>query len=1334
MLLKKKKNNKIKGTIIIKEFLKNIFNIFIIIFLKRSRIIEKNQHKNINKFNNFVLLPLWIFILVISIKNILSGKLNNNIRNLNSISKIHLKIVNQNFNEREKILVAYYYLPDYIYLNGNITNNDNGYIYIDNNKTNNVTLIWNDPLETCEYLFDYLDYIIEIDLSEFDTSKVTSMNYMFYECINLKHVNLNNINTSLVVNMDSMFYGSISLTSIDLSNFDTSKVTSMKYMFSDCSEITSLNLNSFNTSQVSEMRYMFYGCKSLKNINLSNFDTSNVINMRALFGLCYSLTSINLSIFNVSKVEQMDYMFYKCNSLISLNLSNFKTSSLESMEYMFYDCYSLINIDLSNFDTSQVLNMESFFEDCTSLISVDLSNFLFLDCIMDYFFYNCISLTRIELPKIHYSMPISFYYVFYGCLSLTSLDISLFEIYFDDDSMECLFYECHSLTSLDLSNIHTFNVNTMEFTFYGCNSLIELGLSNFDTSKVTSISGMFYDCTSLKFLDLSNFNTNSLKNMQYLFYNCISLTSINVENFNTSLVEEMSAMFYGCSSLKSLNLTNFDTSNVVGMKSMFFGCIELISLDLSNFNTQNVIDMSFMLAGCKNLRYINFYNFNDIQLDNNKAMFFGTSGNLIIYINNQSYTENIISELTSLQCITYNLSINSEINKPKIIYNKRICIDNCLDNNIYKYEYENFCYKDCPRGTHFLNNSINLCEKNQFECKEEYPFLNVIDKSCSENCNSEDFFNEKCKLIYNEIKNKRTLISNIIDEIENGSMNELLLRVINKDKNEDLVIINNKDLYQITTSFNQNNKDYKNISSIKLGELENIIKEQYSIPKDESLIIFKIEQYIDGLLIPIIEYEIFNPETKEKIDLNLFNNTSINIEIYIPVLINESELYKYDLNSSYYNNICNIINRGDNYDLTLYERKNEYNNNNLSLCQFNCIYIKYDYNKKMVICQCKIQGIISLLSKINNINLINYAINKKYLTNLNIMKCYKIVFSKEGLIKNFGNYLITSIIFIYIILAIAFYLKGYNFLCIQINEILDKKNLEKENESNFKNKSKIEKQLKEDMSSNSKITNNKSFNFKNSFEINLDLNISQNNSSNIKKLDRLKKKNIKYMDYELNNISYNQALKVDDRTFLQYYLSLLKEKHIIFFTFIPKKDYNSFIIKLCLFIFIIPLNIVVNALFFNDTMMHKIYEDKGNYNFIYIIPRIIYSVLIISNVNIILQTIFLSQKNIIEIKLEKNRYNIKAKVMTVIKCLIIKYICFFIINFLFFLLFWYYMSSFCIIYKNTQLYLIKNSLISFLIYLICPFIIYLLPSFIRINSLKKPGKYYYITSQIISSL
>ena len=57
-------------------------------------------------------------------------------------------------------------------------------IFILNNKTNNVTLVWNDSFETCDYLFYSLNSIIEIDLSEFNTSKVKSMYFMFYNCTN----------------------------------------------------------------------------------------------------------------------------------------------------------------------------------------------------------------------------------------------------------------------------------------------------------------------------------------------------------------------------------------------------------------------------------------------------------------------------------------------------------------------------------------------------------------------------------------------------------------------------------------------------------------------------------------------------------------------------------------------------------------------------------------------------------------------------------------------------------------------------------------------------------------------------------------------------------------------------------------------------------------------------------------------------------------------------------------------------------------------------------------------------------------------------------------------
>ena len=50
---------------------------------------------------------------------------------------------------------------------------------------------------------------------------------------------------------------------------------------------------------------------------------------------------------------------------------------------------------------------------------------------------------------------------------------------------------------------------------------------------------------------------------------------------------------------------------------------------------------------------------------------------------------------------------------------------------------------------------------------------------------------------------------------------------------------------------------------------------------------------------------------------------------------------------------------------------------------------------------------------------------------------------------------------------------------------------------------------------------------------------------------------MKFNDGELNNLSYNLALKYDKRTYAQYYMSLLRTKHIIFFSFFNNNDYNS---------------------------------------------------------------------------------------------------------------------------------------------------------------------------------
>ena len=249
----------------------------------------------------------------------------------------------------------------------------------------------------CEKLFYDLTSLISIKFNNnFNTSKVTSMNYMFYNCSTLTSLDLGNFNTSKVTNMNYMFCNCSTLTSLDLDNFNTSNVTIMVRMFSNCSLLISLDLSSFNTINVNYMNYMFSGCNSLTNLDLSNFNTSNVTNMLQMFSDCTSLVSLDLSKLNTSNVSSMNAMFWKCSSLTSLDLSNFNTSKVTGMSSMFEKCTSLVNLNLSNFNTSNVTSMGNMFDSCSSLTELDLSNFNTSNVTkMVNMFYDCSKLTTI---------------------------------------------------------------------------------------------------------------------------------------------------------------------------------------------------------------------------------------------------------------------------------------------------------------------------------------------------------------------------------------------------------------------------------------------------------------------------------------------------------------------------------------------------------------------------------------------------------------------------------------------------------------------------------------------------------------------------------------------------------------------------------------------------------------------------------------------------------------------------------------------------------------------------------------------------------------------------
>ena len=185
-----------------------------------------------------------------------------------------------------------------------------------------------------EYNEQKIKNIVELDLSNFDTSQVTDMQFMFS--------------------------GMSSLTTLDLSNFDTSQVTDMKYMFRDMSSLTTLNLSNFDTSRVTNMEVMFYGMSSLTSLDLSNFDTSQVKYMDYMFSYMFSLTSLDLSNFDTSQVAYMNSMF-SGTSLTSLNLSNFDTSKVMNMNNMFLNMRNLTSLNLTNFNTSKVTDMEDMF-------------------------------------------------------------------------------------------------------------------------------------------------------------------------------------------------------------------------------------------------------------------------------------------------------------------------------------------------------------------------------------------------------------------------------------------------------------------------------------------------------------------------------------------------------------------------------------------------------------------------------------------------------------------------------------------------------------------------------------------------------------------------------------------------------------------------------------------------------------------------------------------------------------------------------------------------------------------------------------------------------------
>ena len=269
-------------------------------------------------------------------------------------------------------------------------------------------------------------------------------------------------------------------------------------------------------------------------------------------------------------------------------------------------------------------------------------------------------------------------------------------------------------------------------------------------------------------------------------------------------------------------------------------------------------------------------------------------------------------------------------------------------------------------------------------------------------------------------------INGLIDKENIDEINKTYSILSDSIKNVDIssfkkdVTLNGENItYQITTSEIQKKTSHNsNVSVIDLGECEKIIKRNISHEDDPTpLLIIKIDVKKSKTKTTAVEYEVYNPYTREKIDLSICINESI--AIYAPVNLNDEETSLYDelssqgydlfdVNNSFYTDSCATFTSSNGTDVSLLDRKDYYYNEDIVLCEDNCEYIKVDTKTEKVFCRCKIKNEVNVENnqEFSPQKLIESFYKVDTILNFEVLFCFDLVFSEKGIKQNICFYIL----------------------------------------------------------------------------------------------------------------------------------------------------------------------------------------------------------------------------------------------------------------------------------------------------------------------------------------
>ena len=639
-------------------------------------------------------------------------------------------------------------------------------------------------------------------------------------------------------------------------------------------------------------------------------------------------------------------------------------------------------------------------------------------------------------------------------------------------SINCLFCNCSNISEINFLNFDTSLLTDMSHLFENCYSLTSVNISNLNTKNVKLIRNMFYNCLNLTSIDLSNFDISKVKNMDKLFYNCKNLKYINLLNFTDKKSPTTKDIFFGIMKDAEINIDKNKAPSLYNLvKNISYLIIprklEYISYTWTNitenFFTQDnsqseingtekyIIELNKTTITNENSTFYSDLELNDtiLRTENYKECYITCSvckeeGNYTKH-NCESCSANysfgteidgLLNCYNTCEYYTYNKRNNnkkyctSDYSCPKN-FNKLIpinnqCIDNCYKDNVYRYEFNHTCFRECPYNISKISKKKNnYCE---VICPKELPFEIVETQSCVSNCYIIQRVTGRCIINYipDDVNNKEVEekeVENIKDELTKG------FNTSDVDKGTNMIIEQKDSTVTISTTENQKNEKSSNLTTINLGECETKIKNEYNISENKSLYILKIDVKQEGLKIPKIVYEVYYPLFGDNlIKLNLTVCKDSKIEVSIPVVLTD-DVDKINPSSKYYNDICYSYTSEDGTDITLSDRKNNFMDKNLTICEDDCYFKEYKDGKAICSCEAKTNSTTKIGDIVFDRNkLFDSFTNFKNIANINVLKCYQLIFNLDAYKYNYGNLIMIVIIIFLLIIFFIFYFNDYYYL------------------------------------------------------------------------------------------------------------------------------------------------------------------------------------------------------------------------------------------------------------------------------------------------------------------